>query len=266
MAENPDNKIDEEIERLTGMVRDEAILAQQDRIQKEVEDSNALVSERLPLLILKEEYQSDPIYSKKIEDMNASFPYIRKTRGDGNCFFRAFGFAYMEKLLSDKAELHRFKEIIEKSKDTLISLGCPSFTLMDFHDTFMEVVNQLEEKPSLSELVATYCDQGMSDYLVVYLRLLTSLELQKEAEFYQNFVEGNRTVKEFCSQEVEPMYKESDHIHIIALTSYLGVGVRVVYLDRGENQKVNHHDFPEGMPPQIALLYRPGHYDVLYGD
>lgn len=64
----------------------------------------------------------------------------------------------------------------------------------------MEVVNQLEEKPSLSELVATYCDQGMSDYLVVYLRLLTSLELQKEAEFYQNFVEGNRTVKEFCSQ------------------------------------------------------------------
>lgn len=62
------------------------------------------------------------------------------------------------------------------------------------------------------------------------------------------------------------MYKESDHIHIIALTSYLGVGVRVVYLDRGENQKVNHHDFPEGMPPQIALLYRPGHYDVLYGD
>lgn len=29
----------------------------------------------------------------------------------------------------------RFKEIIEKSKDTLISLGCPSFTLMDFHDT-----------------------------------------------------------------------------------------------------------------------------------
>lgn len=48
------------------------------------------------------------IYTFPSQDMNASFPYIRKTRGDGNCFFRAFGFAYMEKLLSDKAELHRF--------------------------------------------------------------------------------------------------------------------------------------------------------------
>lgn len=76
-----------------------------------------------------------------------------------------------------------------------------SFAFLCFYNfKFMEVVNQLEEKPSLSELVTTYCDQGMSDYLVVYLRLLTSLELQKEADFYQNFLEGNRTVKEFCSQ------------------------------------------------------------------
>lgn len=66
----------------------------------------------------------------------------------------------------------------------------------------MEVVTQIEEKPSLSELLGTFCDQGMSDYLVVYLRLLTSAELQKEADFYQNFFEGNRTVKEFCSQVI----------------------------------------------------------------
>ena len=28
-------------------------------------------------------------------------------------------------------------------------------------------------------------------------------------------MEGGRTVAEFCNTEVEPMYKESDHIHII---------------------------------------------------
>ena len=65
-------------------------------------------------------------------------------------------------------------------------------------------------------------------------------------------------------QEVEPMYREADHVHISALTSLLGVAVRVQYMDRGEGKCINHHDFPEGELPTIHLLYRPGHYDILY--
>lgn len=67
-----------------------------------------------------------------------------------------------------------------------------------------------------------------------------------------------------CLQEVEPMYKESDHIHIIALSAALKVGVRVRYMDRGSTPEVIAHDFPEGCSPAIDLLYRPGHYDILY--
>lgn len=60
------------------------------------------------------------------------------------------------------------------------------------------------------------------------------------------------------------MYHESDHLHITALTTALGVTVRVQYMDRGEGGRVNHHDFPEGTKPSIYILYRPGHYDILY--
>ncbi len=68
-----------------------------------------------------------------------------------------------------------------------------------------------------------------------------SKQLQKEADFYKNFIEvqdiykfvmklslslriinygslilqGGGTVKDFCATEVEPMFRESDHIHII---------------------------------------------------
>ena len=52
-------------------------------------------------------------------------------------------------------------------------------------------------------------------YKVSCTRLLTSKQLQLEGEFYQAFMEGGATVASFCSTEVEPMYKESDHIHII---------------------------------------------------
>lgn len=74
------------------------------------------------------------------------------------------------------------------------------------------------------------------------------------------------------------MGEESDHVHIIALSDALGVPVRVVYLDRSScdtgGVNVNHHDFiPSALSnggsgseinPYITLLYRPGHYDILY--
>ena len=62
------------------------------------------------------------------------------------------------------------------------------------------------------------------------------------------------------------MAKESDHIHIIALSNVLKTTVQIEYMDRGgDEHKVNHHCFPDdGSKPSIYLLYRPGHYDILY--
>ena len=87
----------------------------------------------------------------------------------------------------------------------------------------MDVVNRLggDNKMSEEELYSTFNDSAVSltnsfpkifhsylhsqtmqtsDYLVVYLRLLTSGYLQKEADFYQNFLEGDKTMQEFCQQ------------------------------------------------------------------
>jgi ubiquitin thioesterase protein OTUB1 len=94
------------------------------------------------------------------------------------------------------------------------------------------------------------------------------------------------------------MGEESEEVHIIALCDALGVPIRVVYLDRSirgaEDRTANHHDFfpspnsnlqnnksnqmdaasvaslstdlskQENPIPFVTLLYRPGHYDILY--
>lgn len=73
------------------------------------------------------------------------------------------------------------------------------------------------EEKTLNEMHNLFNEQGYSDYVVVYLRLITSGQLQEGADFYQNFIDGNCTMEEFRHQEVEPMYKESDHIHIIGM-------------------------------------------------
>ena len=46
-------------------------------------------------------------------------------------------------------------------------------------------------------------------------------------------------------KEVEPMYKESDHIHVIALTNATQMPASIVYLDRGDQQQATKHNFPE---------------------
>jgi len=43
-------------------------------------------------------------------------------------------------------------------------------------------------------------DQGYSDYLVVFLRLMVSHDLQENQEFYAGFIDGFDTMKEFCTQ------------------------------------------------------------------
>lgn len=244
---------------------DEAILAQEKEIEREIAERIPLVDTKQDLSILEKEYAlDDEVYQQKVKDLRSKYQSIRKTRPDGNCFFRAFSFAYLESLLSDQQEYTRFKQLAENSKEVLVSLGFQRFTIEDFHDTFMDVLKRIENNITLDDLLKIFNDQGYSDYIVVYMRLLTSGQLQKEASFFASFIDGQRTVQEFCKQEVEPMYKESDHIHVISLTRNLGVGVRIQYMDRGIGGKVNTHDFPEDREPRIHLLYRPGHYDILY--
>lgn len=75
------------------------------------------------------------MYLLKVKDLAAKYKSIRRTRPDGNCFFRAFSYAYLEHLLTDKQEFDKFYEIAKNSKEILVRLGFPQFTVEDFYDT-----------------------------------------------------------------------------------------------------------------------------------
>ena len=72
------------------------------------------------------------------------------------------------------------------------------------------------------------------------------------------------------------MYRECDHVHVTALANATNVAIRVEYLDR-EQDAVSTHDFEpmdihgdgnavgtSAPEPAVSLLFRPGHYDLLY--
>lgn len=112
-------------------------------------------------------------------------------------------------------------------------------------------------------------------------RLITSGFLKENAELYAGFIEGGQSLDQFCQEEIEPMWKECDHLSIIALVNAIGkclyirksifnfplldVPIRIEYMDQSQAPNGGwHHDFPEDREPQLFFLYRPGHYDILY--
>lgn len=72
-----------------------------------ISDSISLIGEKEDLSTLESQYSLDDIYRQKAQDLAKKYKSIRRTRPDGNCFFRAFAFAYFERLLENQEEYER---------------------------------------------------------------------------------------------------------------------------------------------------------------
>ena len=114
---------------------------------------------------------------------------------------------------------------------------------------------------------------------------MTAAQMKSNPEKYLPFVmadDNYADIPSFCSREVEPMGKECGMVQVSALAECMGVKVIIEYMD-GRELKLNklnnndevvvHHVFGEGnnedgeddeRKTSITLLYRPGHYDILY--
>ncbi|KAL4428057.1 hypothetical protein ABPG75_002146 [Micractinium tetrahymenae] len=267
---------------------DAAIIAWENEIRESEVRRVPLMGDREPLAALAAEYAAgSAIYQQKIGKLGEAYGSIRRTRGDGNCFFRSFFFGYLEHLLlsGDGGERDRAMRELEGLKKALVEVGGYDEIVLE---TPVDMVLQLLRSVAspldpltIEGLEANVRDEDLSGYPVWLLRMVTSCEIKRRADFFAPFIIGlsDLDVATFCSKCVDPMGEESDHVQLVALTDALKVPIRVVYLDRslapgggGDGNggvHVDEHDFiPEGCPPparpRVHLLYRPGHYDLLY--
>ena len=135
--------------------------------------------------------------------------------------------------------------------------------------------------------MSLFSTEYTSDTIVCYLRILTAAILKRDREIYEGFVLGEEyaTLEEFLKINVEPsecffldihslVGVESDQIHIVAMSNAFSISIKVANLDATPLSKesgINYHvispmnEIPEPLQlaPILALLYRPGHYDIL---
>lgn len=251
---------------------DEDILRFENQIRDEQVNSHPLITPPLPIAVLREEYESghsNDNFISKIKSLEGSHQCMRKTRGDGNCFFRAFSFAYVENICRLAYGVDEMSATID---GLLKGAGFDPMAYEDFLDELKATAQEYQSAEWLADLWDS--EPHRSHSLVVLFRLAASAFLRGHAEEYAPFIwetDGSAVTPDmvtFCQRQVECMGIESDQIHIIALGKAMNVDIRIAYLD-GSDGPLSKLDFPAtgslmSSPICIEMLYRPGHYDLLY--
>lgn len=183
----------------------------------------------------------------------------------------AIGFAYIEQIVnSSDPTLAAATALsnLEKTRDLLDLAGFQKVVYEDFFDAFASMINEVAtsaspegimthpillsafqnpEGMSLSATPTIYSSHGItvSNSVVVYLRLLASAQIQADAENYEPFLLHPELgeplkAKDFCSQFVEAIGKEADHVQVAALSRALELNVQVAYLDGRGNVSYLH--------------------------
>lgn len=119
-------------------------------------------------------------------------------------------------------------------------------------------------------------DREVSAAIVYHLRLLAASWLKGNSADLEPYLDTDITT--YIEGTVLPTDVEIDHISVKVLVDVLlkpaNMVLEIAYLDRSIGDKVNVHRMPEeangqdllALGPMIHLLYRPGHYDVLYNE
>jgi hypothetical protein len=216
--------------------------------------------------ILLEEYRENISFLPKIQQLCQKYTGIRRSRGDGNCFYRSVAFQVLEHCRISSAEVVEaaLKKMAEVADGLHSFFQYERFTYEDFYETFCENAREVQGKgiEAVEELFVS--DMG-SLMLVYWIRLLTSFAIQSNANTFLPFIMalGYADAQAFCKSQVEPVKVDADQLPVQALSEFMGWQIVVEYLD-GSTGPLNQHRFgPVAGVPSVLLLYRPGHYDML---
>mmetsp|Transcript_32445 Transcript_32445/g.29249 ORF Transcript_32445/g.29249 Transcript_32445/m.29249 type:complete len:222 (+) Transcript_32445:285-950(+) len=220
--------------------------------------------------MLEFEFSENVPFLSKVKNLKKDHPDYRKLRRDGSCFYRAFLFRFLEYVIrkNDKDLLKKFNDSIAESKKMLVEVGYEEFVIDSFQETLIEVLDEITKGVvNENKLLETFREKMKSDGMVMCMRLICSGYLRKNSILYEHFLEEGMTMEHFCLTEVEPIDSNTDQLQITALINFLEIPIKITYLDGSKKDVCDVIYIPEECEKDkvfINLLYRPGHYDLLY--
>ncbi|ORY19742.1 peptidase C65 Otubain-domain-containing protein [Clohesyomyces aquaticus] len=245
------------------------------------EVTGPLVGERQSSSAITTEYaNADPVYRVKTAALPSKYAYFRTCRGDGHCGWRAIAFTYYEALLrvGDVGLFQQEQARLKSMHNLLNAANFPEHVYIDFVDEAFELLDKLQNSVRLMDgtgadtLLQAFNDMSVAMAIITYFKLLASAWIQAYPDEFVPYMEYNQDIKTYCSLNIEAAQCEIDHIGIAALAEAIikpaGFALEVLYLDRSPGEEINTYRYDpsghDGNPQTLRLLYRPGHYDILY--
>jgi ubiquitin thioesterase protein OTUB1 len=237
-----------------------------EKFGKEEVSQLALVDERKGLEALVESYKDNPLFLSKLEDLRTRKGAYRSVRPDGSCFYRAYGFGLFERMIESPETFKAVRERAVQSLDYTCEAGYDRMALEIFFETMVECIDTLAPGSSVKAVEEIWCSEDNNNQLNVVMRCICSAYLKHHRDDFVAYLDGYNSIDDFCRSEVDPVSKWADQLQIVALASYFQVPVRIHYLDQSPGNQCAEHCIPDGAGagPFVRLLYRPGHYDMLY--
>jgi ubiquitin thioesterase protein OTUB1 len=157
----------------------------------------------IDLQLLEQEYaEGAPIFLEKIRQLKNVCERMRTIKKDGNCFYRAFAFRFLEQLRNHKGTSW-YSAMVAKINDTkkLFEETGYDWSIIEF---FWEPFWELITDPN-TNLEQTMNTEYSSDTIVSFLRILTAAFLKKHRDSYEVFVlDSYPTLEAFLAACVEP--------------------------------------------------------------
>ncbi|XP_037481978.1 OVARIAN TUMOR DOMAIN-containing deubiquitinating enzyme 1-like [Triticum dicoccoides] len=196
-----------------------------------------------PLLDLAEDYPDNDIVQEMIKILCQRYVHLKRTRGDGSCFYRAFFFSYLENLgqmQDSQAEVTRLMEHVAVSRENFCRLKWDKAYFLNPEEYFSSVaselnhlVNSVANGLSSDELQKRSLQEIMPLRVISLLRLLAETEIRTRIDDYKPFIPGKMNVNQYCWKEVRPLDVKASALAMRALTYALGIPLRLETLGEG---------------------------------
>lgn len=143
---------------------------------------------------------------------------------------------------------------------------------MDFVDETTQLCKDIAENIHTPEIATAILETKFNDDssmgLLYHFRILAASWLKGHRDEYGGFIDIG--IDQYVQTVIDPIDREIDQMGVVLLVEVLlkpvGFTLEIAYLDRSPGDQVNTHRFPDNNSggPFMHLLYRPGHYDILY--
>ncbi len=262
------------------------------RIAERVQDNTSNLKCAVAVRSLENEYKFSPTIRDKVDDLVArKLTVLRKVRGDGNCFYRSVGYAYIELLIVHGPEALRDFIRGLKEPDKYTTLNAEAAEMEILVGCVSELISAAEaRRDTLRKLLGMVLLNECFDHaLIRYMRRLAYNFIQNNRRFAINGLPieeivgvESETLDSYSENVILKQYEDARHLVFSILPLVLRVNLCIMLLDMKDKKvkqtvkevypaKVENFAYFKGdtldlQQDTIYVLLKPGHYDILYKD